>query len=256
MSSNKENATKVLYYVYIAISGVGLFILVFLKPINVNIKSSFSNRVKETLLLWKEASIWLLIPMMFYSGISQGFFYSDFTSQIITPSKGSNWIGFVLASFGLIDAISCFVLGRLADYLSWGHKFAAFVGLVTQFVCLSLFLIVETQGITATFFNTHYYLLFISACIWGVGDAAWNTLPNIMMGFFYPNKTEGSFSILKFWQSVGFGAGFILGLNTTFQIRILIVAGSLGLCIIGIAICDRCVQSIDSAKKEESLMNI
>jgi hypothetical protein len=44
------------------------------------------------------------------------------------------------------------------------------------------------------------YVIYLSACTWAVGDAAFNLYPNTMLSLHFMTETEPAFSILKFFQ--------------------------------------------------------
>lgn len=106
-----------MFYIYLAIAGVGVFLLCIVKsedPIN-DISDPKHNsllvKILKAVLLLRSSTLLFLIPCIFYSGLEMGFLFGDFTSEVIKPTHGQHWIGYIMAVFGGVDALSSFIFG-------------------------------------------------------------------------------------------------------------------------------------------------
>lgn len=63
----------------------------------------------------------LLWPLFFYAGMEGGFFAGNFTKSFITDNVGQDWIGYIFAAYGAIDAISSFIVGKVSSGLGESH---------------------------------------------------------------------------------------------------------------------------------------
>lgn len=60
----------------------------------------------------------LLWPLFIYAGMESGFWAGDFTKTFISDTVGKFWIGYILAAYGAIDAISSFIVGKVFLHLA------------------------------------------------------------------------------------------------------------------------------------------
>ena len=120
----------------------------------------------RTAALWTNPKMVLLIPMLFYSGLEQGWVFSAFTTSFIKPSLSATNIGFVMTAFGAADALGSFALGKLSDVV--GRPPVLIVGFLLQ-GSVAVVLLNVTLGEDA------WAPLILCAVAWGIGDAAWNT---------------------------------------------------------------------------------
>lgn len=143
-------------------------------------------------------------------GMEQSFVFGDFTKNIISETKGTNWIGFVMAVFGVTDALSSVTLGRLAD--RFGKRLFVAVGLLAHLAVLSFFLcflFLDDDALDDIYDN--FWILFVAAGILGIADSCWNTFPCTMMSVFFIDDAEAAFATLKFFQASGSVCVFVWG---------------------------------------------
>ncbi|RHY96104.1 hypothetical protein DYB37_007371 [Aphanomyces astaci] len=57
----------------------------------------------------------LLGPVMIFHGLQQGFVTGEFTAHVIRESLGSASIGIVMAVYGVVNVMSAFAFGKVAD---------------------------------------------------------------------------------------------------------------------------------------------
>lgn len=165
-------------------------------------KPGFVELLLGTVRLWRNPKMVLLIPLLFLSGLEQGWVFGDFTKAFIAPSLGKENIGYVMACFGAVDALSSFALGKLSDVV--GRPPILILGFLCQTtVCVILFLV----DIPADAWG----LLIGCAALWGLGDASWNTQISAILGDLFSDNLDGAFANFKLWQSLLMGTAFLLG---------------------------------------------
>lgn len=120
----------------------------------------------RTIALWRNPKMLLLIPLLFLSGLEQGWVFGDFTTSFVQPSLGKANIGYIMACFGAADAIGSFALGKLSDIA--GRPVVLLLGFICQAGVAITLLIADIK-------HGEWAPLIASAAVWGLGDAAWNT---------------------------------------------------------------------------------
>ncbi|KAL6078300.1 hypothetical protein QOT17_001480 [Balamuthia mandrillaris] len=201
------------------------------------------NNVAQAFLLLRDVRMLLLIPILIYTGLEQGFTFGDFTSDIVKESKGKEWIGYILSVYGLFDALGSVVIGKVADRL--GKRVVLAVGVLCHLVFCAFYLVLP-EFKDWDFFGSHLYTLFISAAFLGAGDSCFNLFGPIMMGVFFSDKAEAAFSNLKLWQSIGSVAAFSWGPVLMLRYKLVILVAVLLVAICCVAVLDLFVASINS----------
>ena len=87
--------------------------------------------VVATLVMPGDPKMGLLLVLMIFLGMEQGFMVGDFTSEIITPTKGAEWIGWVFFLIAVTNGTSSLLLGKVCD--RWGKKIVLLVGFLANF---------------------------------------------------------------------------------------------------------------------------
>jgi len=247
LSGAKGNSQTFLFYIFIAIAGSGSLALCFIRP-EVNLHeqkkedSSVSSRILQAIYLMKDRRMIFIIPVLFYSGLEQGFIFGDFTKNCIKDPLGAEWIGFIMAVFAAVDAVSSYTFGKLSD--TFGKRPMILIGFLTH-IAFHSFWVFFLQYKSFSDIADYRYILFISAAVYGIGDAVWNTFPSIMMSFFWTEQAEAAFSVLKLFNSLGFTAAFIWGPLLTFFQKEMIAVSVLVVAVSGIFILDRFIASLD-----------
>lgn len=112
-------------------------------------------------------------------------------------------VGFVMALFGAVNTLSSLIMGKMGD--RFGNKptvFAGFFAHIAFYACFFAALSLKP----VTWFSDKEYLLYLGAAVYGVGDAAANTFPNVICSLFFTDDAEAAFSNLKLLQ-VPFNVG-------------------------------------------------
>jgi len=254
---SSDDSTQFLFCIFLSVAGVGVLILALLRPENPqprkNTKkevesepaqsSSLSQRILSVVMLLTDARMLLMIPPIFYSGLEMGFVSADFTKQCITDTIGASWIGYVMATFGAVDATSSIILGRVSD--KFGKRIVVFIGALAQLSFIIAFMYMDRYQSLKELIPSRKWILFLGAGVYGIGDAVWNTFPSIMMSTFFTSRTEAAFSNLKLWQSLGFVCAFVWGPLLPFFDKLLVVLAVLIASVISIIVLDRFVAPIN-----------
>jgi len=190
----------------------------------------------ETLLLFKEPKMLILLPCMIYSGFSQSFAYSK-----LPQLMGAQWIGWVMACFGGADVLGSIVLGRLSDVV--GRKIIILFGSACGLAgyILSWWASPEQP-----------WLFFLILILLGFADAGYNTQLYAILGIFQPEKLESSYAYFKFIQSSCTAIAFVYSIFLTIQQIVILISSSLILSVIAFLVCDRFVAKVDPEKKNEN----
>lgn len=227
---------NILMYTYIGISGVATLSMLLLpneeliidekeKVVNImnnSQKTSTVQNILRAIVLVKNPRCFLLVPIMFYSGIEQAFIFGIFTSDIVSRAIGKSQIGFVMAAFGGVNVFFSFLLGRAADKVGPGYL------VLFGFLCHVTFLatvLTAVKLVGVPWFSEREWLLYLAAIVWAAGDAAWNTFTNTILGIYFSDNAEAAFANLKFWQSVGSAVPFIVGSYLRLDLKIACVFG-------------------------------
>jgi len=201
-----------------------------------------STKILQAIYLMKDRRMIFFLPVFFYSGLEQGFIFGDFTKNCIKEPLGTEWIGFIMAVFAAVDAVSSYTFGKLSD--SFGKGPMVLVGFLTH-LAFHAFWVFFLYFKSFADIADYRYILFITASIYGIGDAVWNTFPSIMMSFFWTEQAEAAFSVMKLFNSLGFTAAFIWGPLLTFFQKEMIAVSVLIVSVTGVFILDRFITSLD-----------
>lgn len=176
----------------------------------------------------KDRKMQLLIPLTMFSGLEQGFVFSDFTKAFITCSIGIEMVGLIMICFGVVDAIFSLVLGKIVEWWT-GRPIMMFLGAVINMALLVTFLLWHPT-------KDSLYVFFLGAGFWGFADAVWQTQVNAFYGVLFPTKQEAAFSNYRLWESLGFVISFAYGdfLCTDIKIYILMVVLVIGISLYGV----------------------
>ncbi|XP_072043794.1 protein unc-93 homolog A-like [Amphiura filiformis] len=161
----------------------------------------FANHLLEVVRLMKTPYISLLIPLMVYIGFEQAYMAGDFTKSFVSCTIGIRRVGYVMIVYGVTDAISSFVIGRVEVHIGRKLIFTA-GGFVNLLVILWMLLWRAKEGVNQG------YQLYLMAVGWGFADAVWTTQISSILGVLMPQSQEAAFANFRVWQSIGFLVSF------------------------------------------------
>jgi len=223
----------VLFVIFLISAFIGTTLVFFLRDVPDTNAAQAADSAKKTswdiaqdmIALWKDYKLQLLIPIIMYSGLEQGFIWGDFTANYITEGLGEDYIGYVMAVFGASDAVFSVLLGSVSD--SIGRRPIIIAGAIVQLVVCALLFAFDVTEMER---GKTWGLLIACAILWGIGDAVWNTQISATIGDVFREDKEGGFANLKFWQSlmvaIAFGYNFLF--SSDVKLSILIVFGVMG----------------------------
>jgi len=169
--------------------------------------------------------MFFLIPLFIANGLENGFVCSDFTYSVVKPSIGVSNIGYVMAFFGGVNALSSLILGKASDTI--GRPIVCLAGFLCNFGCAMYLKIGHVD-------EDAWIVLFVIAFFWAIGDSVWNTVVSAMLGAcFEKEDVQAAFSNYKMWQSIGVAAAFFYSDYLDLDIKLLVLLCFLCAGIIG-----------------------
>ncbi|KAL7672282.1 hypothetical protein ACOME3_007172 [Neoechinorhynchus agilis] len=194
---------NILIGVYVALIAVSMLLIIFLldqrkKPTNETMKETLLKSVKlvkTTVIHLKNPNQLLLIPLTMWNGVEQSFIGAQFTQGVVTCAYGIQTIGLVFICFGVFDASSSFISGRLIKFIPRRFLFliAAILNLIVLIVLITW---IPKEG--------QAYIPYILIALWAVSDAIWLTQVNAFYGMMFKDNMEAAFSNYRLWESLGF----------------------------------------------------
>ncbi|CAD6195592.1 unnamed protein product [Caenorhabditis auriculariae] len=166
----------------------------------------------------------LLVPLTIFNGIEQAFIAGVFTKAFVGCGLGIAQIGFILASFGISDAICSFVFGPLIKL--FGRMPLFVFGAVVNLLMIVTLMIWPLNAADTQIF-------YVVAAMWGMADGVWNTQIN---GFWVAlvgrQSLQFAFTKYRFWESFGIAIGFLLlrFLNVELFLLMLFFTLLIGMC--------------------------
>jgi len=155
----------------------------------------------------------LLICVMIYSGLSQSFFSGVYT-KILGEVGQESLIGYVMAVFGVTNAICSFSFGKLGDIIGW--KPIIILGTITVLTCHIILLLFKVSYLPLYSF----YLLAISL---GISDASFYVTLYATIGLYFKDSESAAFSAFRFLQSTSTAVYFFVSAYVTLPIIIMVV---------------------------------
>ncbi|KAL1437395.1 hypothetical protein MTO96_001455 [Rhipicephalus appendiculatus] len=155
----------------------------------------------ETLRHLRKPYQWAILPLTVYSGVQQAFLIADFTQAYVSCALGIHYVGFIMITFGLADAVFSMAFGTIINFVGRIPIFlfgAAVNGAIIVVLCMWR----PTP-------DQLYVFFLISGC-WGLGDAVWQTQVNAFYAIVFPDDEEAAFANYRLWESLGFIIAFVI----------------------------------------------
>ncbi|XP_065830642.1 protein unc-93 homolog A-like isoform X2 [Oscarella lobularis] len=173
---------------------------------------------------WQDHRLLLLIPITMYSGLEQAYIAGEYTKYFITDCLGITLIGYVIIVYGIVDAVTSFLCGRLAKHVG---RLPIILSGATLNLALILFLLFWSR-------SPNRAILFSVAALWGIVDAVSNTQTVAMYGVLFTDKQEAAFGSYRFWQGIGFSLSFAYSdaLKNSMSVKLGMLLGWLVLAIL------------------------
>lgn len=149
----------------------------------------------------------LLVPLTVFNGLEQAFAVGLYTKAYVGCGLGLDNIGYVMAAFGVADAICSLVFGPLIKLFGRMPLFI-FGGVINMIMIITLMIWPLNPGDSPLF--------YVIAGIWGMADGVWNTQINgFWVALVGKHSLEVAFANYRFWISLGLAIGFLLMRFTT-----------------------------------------
>ncbi|GFO34077.1 unc-93-like protein a [Plakobranchus ocellatus] len=171
-----------------------------------------------TVRMLKDTKCLLLMPMVLFLGLEQGFMFGDFTKAYVNCAMGLHNIGPILICFGTVSAISSIAIGCISRHI----KRFAFIAAGATFnggLLIVLWLWrPEKQDVP------NFYV--VSACL-GLCDAIWQTQTYTLFGVLFSHKQEAAFASYRMFHAGGCAVAFGYSYFLCVQTKVFILAGGL-----------------------------
>ncbi|CAB03760.3 Putative potassium channel regulatory protein unc-93 [Caenorhabditis elegans] len=156
----------------------------------------------------------LLVPLTIFNGLEQAFLVGVYTKAFVGCGLGIWQIGFVMACFGISDAVCSLVFGPLIKL--FGRMPLFVFGAVVNLLMIVTLMVWPLNAADTQIF-------YVVAAMWGMADGVWNTQIN---GFWVAlvgrQSLQFAFTKYRFWESLGIAIGFALIRHVTVEIYLLI----------------------------------
>ncbi|XP_066286409.1 protein unc-93 homolog A-like [Branchiostoma lanceolatum] len=170
--------------------------------------------------MFEEKRMMLLIPLITYGTMQQALNVAVFTRAFVGCTLGVHWIGYVMICYGVCDAFSAFLIGRIRNWIP-RQALVAVGGL------LNLSLMIHLLAMTPD--PQYAPVFFVHVGLWGVADAIWQTQINSLYGVLFPGCQEVAFSMDGFWGAIGYTVAFGYGGYLCAAVKIYILLALLGI---------------------------
>ncbi|XP_019639319.1 PREDICTED: uncharacterized protein LOC109481218 [Branchiostoma belcheri] len=169
--------------------------------------------------MFQEKRMMLLIPLITYGTMQQALNVAVFTRAFVGCTLGVHWIGYVMICYGVCDAFSAFLIGRIRNWVP-RQALVAVGGLLNLSLMVHLLAMTPHPQYAAVF--------FVHVGLWGVADAIWQTQINSLYGVLFPGCQEVAFSMDGFWGAIGYTVAFSYGGYLCASVKIYILLSLLG----------------------------
>ena len=209
-SSNFQQETEKVYtvcgiYLSCAVSGV-VIISVFLDDMLLDKSPTEEQRHLSPRLListfkhlFTSPIQMLLVPITMYRGVEAAFMAGDFTKSFVSCSLGIWNLGYVMICYGVVNALSSFTSGRLVKYVG---QLPFFVIAFAFHIGLQIFLLQWKPS------SDEVAYFYISAALWGVGNAIFQTQSNALYGCLFTDSLGPAFANHRLWESIGYAMAY------------------------------------------------
>ena len=196
--------------IYIAIAIVAVIIsatLVEQLPVKYSEKSSSKHGVFreikrafiDTMKLVKYKQMILLIPMTFYVGLEETYFFSEFNRSWITCAIGIWMIGIMNIPFAITGTCGSVILGKIVDYTG---------RIPPVLTALAIDIILQLTLVFWTIDPNETHPFYLVSTFWGISDAIWITITTALYGIMFPTQSDAAFSQYMLWQCAGYAFAY------------------------------------------------
>ncbi|XP_062620059.1 protein unc-93 homolog A-like [Saccostrea cucullata] len=188
---------------YIVIGFVGFCLIFFcLDQIGARVypeKTGLQIYLQHLNLLVGHKTFRLLIPLLIFSGLQQGFVFADFNMAFVTCSLKLEFVGYTMIVMGVANVCSAVLIGLFANHVPREAVFG--IGGVTHIGVMIIMLIWVP--------DTSNLVHFVIAAVLGLCDAVWQTQCNTLICITCPEAVDIAFANYRMLQSLGLFISFV-----------------------------------------------
>ncbi|CAF1509809.1 unnamed protein product [Adineta steineri] len=195
--------THILYSVFVGIICISIvFVIIFLDQKR-KLKGDDSKGVIHrsidysllTLKQFKKLDHWLLIPIVFWINSWEAFIFGIYTKSFITCTIGVQYIGIVMASYGITASIVCIIVGYVAK-IKYSRPVCLLSATSVSIMILMIMLLWKPVP-------SQTYMLYVLACIAGITAVVAKPLVSALYSHLFADTKEMVFSIFSMIQNLG-----------------------------------------------------
>ncbi|CAF1177990.1 unnamed protein product [Adineta steineri] len=229
----------IIFTVMSAIAGLGSFSLIFVRPVTIP-KQTKQNSILSSLSILFDIPFLLLIPVMCYLGLSEGFIYGSIPPLIF--DKSQKFLIFTI--YGTVNAFSSIIFGKLSDKLVRRLIIYAIGGL-SYMIIFVLLLTIWKPPLDQTRFEIFVMLVTGLA----IGESIFLSQVCSTLAVFYgQTRPTDAFACLRIFQAGCTAIGFFTQPYVSFRIQIFCLIILLTLSLIILIYEHYCVISLDTGK--------
>lgn len=228
-----------LIFITLTILGaIGSISLLFLRPVQTDHLEQRS--IFSSIALLKDPRMLFMAPLLCYTGIEFAYLFGSAPPLILSKSLKF----FVYATYGITNAISSIVFGKLSDLAHKRIYFFLFASILHLFAYM-LLITIWSPPID----QTQIYIFFIIVNSLAIGDGILIAQIYAVLGtLFYNTPPFDVFANFKLYQAIFIAIGFVYRNYLSFQAQTYLSIGSLLIGLWFLIICHNGFYSIDPPK--------
>ncbi|XP_045173842.2 protein unc-93 homolog A-like [Mercenaria mercenaria] len=203
------------------------------KKINADLKITTKELFFSTINMLKDSRCQLLVPLVLFVGLEQGFIFGDFTQSFVNCTMGVYSLGPILMCFGGVSALASIVISCIAKHI----KRFAFITAGATFNVGLLIVLWLWKPVTEDVPN----FFVVAACL-GLCDAIWQTQTYTLFGILFVDKQEAAFASYRMFYATGCAISFGYSFFLCVQTKVYILAGMLTLSLLMYSVIEMKVQ--------------
>ncbi|CAF4273478.1 unnamed protein product, partial [Adineta steineri] len=237
--SSRQGFTNGMFFVMSAIAGLGSFSLIFLRPIKIP-KQIKQTSILSSLSILFDIPFLLLIPVMCYNGLSEGFIYGSIPPLIFDKSQKF----LIFALYGIVTAFTSIIFRKLSDKLVRRLIIYAIGGLAHMIIFVLLLTIWKPPLDQNRF---EIFVMLVTGL--AIGDSIFvSQIYSTLAVFYGQTRPTDVFACFKIFQAGCTAIGFFTQPYVSFRIQIFCLIILLTLSIITLIYEHYCVISLDTGK--------
>ncbi|XP_052104182.1 protein unc-93 homolog A-like [Mytilus californianus] len=190
---------------YLVIAFMGFCLIFFcLDRIGARIDPEKTGRqifVQHVTLLTTHKTFRLLIPLLIFSGLQQGFVFADFNQAYVTCALGEKYVGYSMIVMGAANVLGAIVVAICAKHIPREVVFAI-GGIIHMGIMIGFLIWIPDQS---------KHIHFLLAASWGVCDAVWQTQCNTLICITCVEEADIAFANYRMLQAFGLMFAFLSG---------------------------------------------